>query len=57
MLCSSPMSANTLSNTAMVLPEAALMCRPDWAINVNSPNVLRDTVFPPVFGPVIISVS
>ena len=53
MLCSSPISANTCSNTAISVPRSAGTCRPACAISVNSPTVFRVTVLPPVFGPVI----
>ena len=53
-LCSSPISANTSSNTANFEPSAAGMCSPAWPIRVNNPKVLRDTVLPPVLGPVMI---
>ena len=46
-----------LSNTAIVLPCCAGMHIPHCAITVNRPSVLSETVFPPVFGPVITSVS
>ena len=49
MLCSSPMSAMISSNTGMVLPSAHGMCRPHC--------VIAETVLPPVFGPVMTSVS
>ena len=56
MLCSSPMSANTCSNTASSVPRSAGTWSPAWAISVNSPTVFRVTVLPPVFGPVMIRV-
>ena len=31
------------------------MCKPDWPINDNRPTVFRETVLPPVLGPVTIS--
>ena len=57
MLCSSPMSARTCSNTEISLRSEAGIIRPHIVISVSSPTVLSDTVFPPVFGPVITSVS
>ena len=54
--CSSPMSANTSSNTAISLPNCAGICMPDCAISVSRPTVFSVTVLPPVFGPVITSV-
>ncbi|OPZ64523.1 MAG: hypothetical protein BWY85_01118 [Firmicutes bacterium ADurb.Bin506] len=56
MLCSSPMSANTLPNTAISVPGSAGTCSPAWAISVSRPTVLSVTVLPPVFGPVMTSV-
>ena len=53
--CSSPMSANTCSNTLSSVPRSAGTWSPAQAIRVNSPTVFRVTVFPPVFGPVMIS--
>ena len=44
-------------NTRILDPSLAGMCKPYCAIRVRSPSVLRATVFPPVFGPVIISES
>ena len=38
-----------------LLPSAAGMCIPDWAIKQSKPVVLSDTVLPPVFGPVMTS--
>ena len=38
-------------------PSNAGMCRPACPIKVKSPTVLRETVLPPVFGPVTISRS
>ena len=52
-LCSSPISANILSNTLIVLPSWTGMCMPDCAIAHNNPTVFSVTVLPPVFGPVI----
>ena len=57
MLCSSPMSANTSSNTASSDPSKAGIWRPDWPMRVKSPTVFKDTVFPPVLGPVTMSRS
>ena len=53
MLCWSPMSANTPSNTGRALPSSAGMWMPDWCINARRPTVFMATVLPPVFGPVI----
>ena len=55
MLCSSPISANMLSNIATFEFSFAGIKSPDRAISSTMPTVLSDTVFPPVFGPVIIS--
>ena len=57
MLCSSPISAMISSNTGMVLPSAHGMCRPHCVIAESKPMVLSVTVLPPVFGPVMTSVS
>ena len=57
MLCSSPMSANTLVNTPSSERSRAGMWRPAWPIRVKSPTVFRETVFPPVLGPVMMSRS
>ena len=57
MLCSSPMSAMISSNTGMVLPSAHGICRPHCVIAASRPMVLSVTVLPPVFGPVMTSVS
>ena len=54
-LCSSPMSARMWRKTGTLLPSPAGMCMPDWAIRQSRPAVLRQTVLPPVFGPVMIS--
>ena len=56
MLCSSPMSANTLSNTESSVPTFAGTNMPACAMSVNSPMVLSVTVLPPVFGPVMMRV-
>ena len=56
MLCSSPISANTLSNTANSVPTFAGTNMPDCAIRVKRPIVFSVTVLPPVFGPVMMSV-
>ena len=53
MLCSSPMSANTSRNTARRLPWKAGMWSPACPIRVKRPTVFRETVLPPVFGPVM----
>ena len=57
MLCSSPMSAYISVNTETSLPVNAGIAKPLIAISENNPNVLRETVLPPVLGPVITSVS
>ena len=54
-LCSSPMSARMWWKTGTLLPSPAGMCMPDWAIRHSRPVVLRQTVLPPVFGPVMMS--
>ena len=53
-LCSSPISAKTSSNTASSEPSKAGMWSPAWPIRVNKPTVFKETVFPPVLGPVTI---
>ncbi len=55
MLCSSPMSAKTASNTGTRLPRSAGTGSPACAISESSPAVFSATVLPPVFGPVISS--
>ena len=55
MLCSSPMSAYTWRNTASSERSEAGMCNPACPISVNNPTVFKETVFPPVLGPVMIS--
>ena len=57
MLCSSPMSTSTRRNTLSLLLSAAGIIRPHIAIRVSRPSVLRQTVLPPVLGPVMTSVS
>ncbi len=57
MLCSSPISAKTLSKIETSLFSETGIKRPHIAMRVSSPTVLSDTVLPPVFGPVITSVS
>ena len=52
-LCSSPISAKTLSKTWIELPSFAGISIPDEAIRQKSPTVFKQTVFPPVLGPVI----
>ena len=47
-----PISANTSSNTASSDPSKAGMWRPACPMRVKSPTVFRDTVLPPVLGPV-----
>ena len=56
-LWSSPMSANTLSNTYILEFSSAEMFKPEHAIQVSKPIVFKETVLPPVFGPVISSVE
>ena len=56
-LCSSPMSAKTLLKTQSLLLSAAGIIIPHKAISVSKPIVFKDTVFPPVFGPVITKIS
>ena len=53
MLCSSPMSANTWSKIDRADSSATGMCNPAWAMQTRSPTVFRETVLPPVFGPVM----
>ena len=53
--CSSPMSANTASKTGRRLSLSAGTGIPACAISASRPTVLRATVLPPVFGPVISS--
>ena len=53
MLCSSPMSARTCSNTDSFEPSSAGIAMPACAISVSRPVVFSETVLPPVFGPVI----
>ena len=57
MLCSSPMSARMWRYTATRLPSPAGIISPHMAIRVNRPMVLRETVLPPVLGPVMIRAS
>ena len=57
MLCSSPMSARIWEKTGSVLPSEAGICSPHWFMAESSPMVFSATVFPPVFGPVMTSVS
>ena len=52
MLCSSPMSANTLENTPSSERSRAGMWRPACPMRVKRPTVFRETVLPPVLGPV-----
>ena len=54
-LCSSPMSANTSSKIPSSERSDAGICRPDCPISVSRPTVFKETVLPPVFGPVTIS--
>ena len=57
MLCSSPISASTLSKTQTSEPLSAGIGSPAIVIRTRSPHVLRDTVLPPVLGPVTIRAS
>ena len=57
MLCSSPISAKTSSKIESSERSFAGIWSPAWPIKVNSPTVFKETVFPPVFGPVTISKS
>jgi len=57
MFCSSPISANTVSNIEILLPSSTGRCRPAWVIKTKSPSVFMATVFPPAFAPVIIRVE
>ena len=54
-LCSSPISAKISWKMASSERSPAGMCRPDCPIRVSRPTVFKETVFPPVFGPVTIS--
>ena len=54
-LCSSPISAKILSKTYILLFYLQGIKIPLYAINNNKPVVFKQTVLPPVFGPVIIS--
>ena len=54
-LCSSPMSAKISLKTARLLPSKAGIWSPLCPINERRPTVLRETVLPPVFGPVTIN--
>ena len=53
-LCSSPISAYIFLNTAISEWSRAGMNKPDCAISVRSPTVFKETVLPPVLGPVMI---
>ena len=57
MLCSSPISAKTRSKTESSLLSPAGIMSPHIAMSENRPSVLIETVFPPVFGPVMMSES
>ena len=57
MLCSSPMSSYIASNVPITVPSLAGNGNPNHAIAVITPAVLRVTVLPPVFEPVITSVE
>ena len=52
----SPISTNILLNTEISVPSSAGIWNPDCTASVNIPTVFKTTVFPPAFGPVIISV-
>ena len=54
-LCSSPISANISLKTAISECSNAGMLSPACAIRVRSPTVFKETVLPPVLGPVMIS--
>ena len=56
-LCSSPISANTSVKTDNSLLSFAGMWSPACPIKVKSPTVFKETVLPPVFGPVTINRS
>src|SRR4026207_130630 len=51
--CSSPISAKTVWNNGSSDPLCTGICIPLCAIKTSRPTVLSETVFPPVFGPVI----
>ena len=53
-LCSSPISAYTFSKSASSERSRAGIWSPACPIRVNNPTVFKDTVLPPVFGPVTI---
>ena len=55
MLCSSPMSAMTRLKTGSRAPSAAGTRSPAWCMSARRPSVFRETVLPPVFGPVTTS--
>ena len=57
MLCSSPMSANTEEKMLTALRSSQGICRPHCVIRQRRPSVFKLTVLPPVFGPVMTSVS
>ena len=52
--CESPMSARTASKIGMSARSAGTGI-PDWAISASRPTVFRETVLPPVLGPVMMS--
>ncbi len=52
--CSSPMSAKRELNTGSLVPSFAGSGNPVWFKSAKRANVFKLTVFPPVFGPVII---
>ena len=54
-LCWSPTSAYTPSNTGRTLPSFAGICNPAWCISASKPTFFIATVLPPVFGPVTTS--
>ena len=53
-LCSSPISAYTFSKRASSERSSAGIWSPACPIRVNNPTVFKETVLPPVFGPVTI---
>ena len=55
--CSSPISDSISSKTDISLRSPAGIIRPHIAIIESRPNVLIETVLPPVLGPVITRVS
>ena len=55
MLCSSPISAKTSSKIPSSERSEAGIWSPACPIKVKSPTVFKETVLPPVFGPVTMS--